>query len=98
MDSQLAELRNYLVIGGLLFVIGLIGFLVRRNLIVMFLLCIDSKCTTVHLSLSNLTPHCTQSPFFPYTPACPEGLVVSRGNHREPIPHVLLLDKGLEFP
>jgi NADH-quinone oxidoreductase subunit K len=30
-------LEYYLAVGGLLFVIGLIGFMVRRNLIVMFL-------------------------------------------------------------
>jgi len=30
-------LVNYLVVGGLLFAFGLVGFLVRRNLIVMFL-------------------------------------------------------------
>lgn len=35
--SEPALLQNYLVIGGLLFGIGLIGFLVRRNMIVMFL-------------------------------------------------------------
>jgi NADH-quinone oxidoreductase subunit K len=30
-------LRNYLIVGGLLFGIGLVGFLSRRNMIVMFL-------------------------------------------------------------
>lgn len=30
-------LQHYLIVGGLLFVIGLIGFMTRRNLIVMFL-------------------------------------------------------------
>jgi NADH-quinone oxidoreductase subunit K len=32
-----AVLHNYLVVGGLLFAIGLVGFLVRRNVIVVFL-------------------------------------------------------------
>jgi NADH-quinone oxidoreductase subunit K len=32
-----ATLQLYLMVGALLFVIGLIGFMVRRNLIVMFL-------------------------------------------------------------
>lgn len=39
-DHALAEvhlLQNYLLIGGLLFTIGLVGFLTRRNMIVMFL-------------------------------------------------------------
>jgi NADH-quinone oxidoreductase subunit K len=36
MNEQ-ALLQNYLLIGGLLFAIGLIGFLVRRNMIIMFL-------------------------------------------------------------
>ncbi len=35
--NEVALLQNYLVVGGLLFGIGLIGFLVRRNMIVMFL-------------------------------------------------------------
>ena len=34
---EAALLQNYLVVGGLLFGIGLIGFIVRRNMIVMFL-------------------------------------------------------------
>ena len=37
MESQLAELQSMLLVGGLLVVIGLVGFIVRRNLIVMFL-------------------------------------------------------------
>lgn len=35
--SEVALLQNYLLVGGLVFGIGLIGFLARRNLIVMFL-------------------------------------------------------------
>jgi NADH-quinone oxidoreductase subunit K len=35
--GELELLHNYLLIGGLLFAIGLAGFLVRRNLIVVFL-------------------------------------------------------------
>ncbi len=35
--NEAALLQNYLVVGGLLFGIGLIGFIVRRNMIVMFL-------------------------------------------------------------
>lgn len=35
--NESALLQNYLVVGGLLFAIGLVGFIVRRNLIVMFL-------------------------------------------------------------
>ena len=31
------ELHNYLVVGAILFVLGAIGFLTRRNLITMFL-------------------------------------------------------------
>lgn len=34
---ELALLQNYLIIGGILFAIGMMGFLVRRNMIVMFL-------------------------------------------------------------
>ncbi len=35
--NELALLHNSLIIGALLFAIGLIGFLARRNMIVMFL-------------------------------------------------------------
>lgn len=47
--NEAALLHNYLVIGGLLFAIGLVGFLVRRNLIVMFL-CIEMMLQGVSLS------------------------------------------------
>jgi NADH-quinone oxidoreductase subunit K len=30
-------LHNYLIVGAILFVLGMIGFLARRNLIIMFL-------------------------------------------------------------
>jgi len=35
--SESALLENYLIVGGLLFGIGLVGFLARRNMIIMFL-------------------------------------------------------------
>jgi NADH-quinone oxidoreductase subunit K len=35
--NEIGLLYNYLIVGSLLFVIGLVGFLVRRNMIVMFL-------------------------------------------------------------
>ena len=35
--SEIHLLQNYLLIGGLLFAIGLVGFLTRRNMIGMFL-------------------------------------------------------------
>lgn len=44
-----ALLCNYLVVGMLLFAIGLIGFLVRRNLIIMFL-CAEMMLQGVSLS------------------------------------------------
>ena len=34
---NLLALQHYLIVGGLMFVIGLIGFMTRRNLIVIFL-------------------------------------------------------------
>ena len=37
MPNEIALLDNYLVVGALLFAIGMIGFLSRRNMIVMFL-------------------------------------------------------------
>jgi len=50
MDSHLTELQNYLVLGGLLFSIGLIGLLVRRNMIVMFL-CVEMMLQGISVSL-----------------------------------------------
>jgi len=37
MSAEIALLNNYLIVGAVLFGIGLIGFLSRRNMIVMFL-------------------------------------------------------------
>ena len=37
MNHEIALLDNYLIVGAILFGIGLIGFLSRRNMIVMFL-------------------------------------------------------------
>jgi NADH-quinone oxidoreductase subunit K len=37
MSQEIALLNNYLIVGALLFGIGLIGFISRRNMIVMFL-------------------------------------------------------------
>ncbi len=36
-ESEVALLHNYLVVGALVFSIGLVGFLARRNIIIMFL-------------------------------------------------------------
>ena len=36
-ESEVALLGNYLIVGALVFSIGLVGFLARRNMIVMFL-------------------------------------------------------------
>ncbi len=47
--NELELLNSYLLLGGLLFVIGLAGFLIRRNLIVMFL-CIEMMLQGVSLS------------------------------------------------
>jgi NADH-quinone oxidoreductase subunit K len=37
MSNEVALLNNYLILGALLFGIGMVGFLSRRNMIVMFL-------------------------------------------------------------
>ena len=49
MDEQ-ALLQNYLIVGALLFGIGLVGFFSRRNMIVMFL-CAEMMLQGVSLSL-----------------------------------------------
>src|SRR3954465_2979194 len=48
--NEAALLYNYLTIGGLLFALGLIGFLVRRNMIVMFL-CAEMMLQGVSINL-----------------------------------------------
>lgn len=48
--SELALLYNYLAVGGVLFALGLIGFVVRRNMIVMFL-CAEMMLQGISLSL-----------------------------------------------
>ncbi len=50
MAEATQQTYNYLVIGGLVFTLGLIGFLVRRNVIVMFL-CAEMMLQGVSLSL-----------------------------------------------
>ena len=48
--NETSLLYNYLSVGAILFVLGLIGFLVRRNMIVMFL-CAEMMLQGVSLSL-----------------------------------------------
>jgi NADH-quinone oxidoreductase subunit K len=48
--NETSLLYNYLAVGGLLFALGLIGFLVRRNMIVMFL-CAEMMLQGISLSL-----------------------------------------------
>jgi NADH-quinone oxidoreductase subunit K len=48
--NETAFLQNYLLVGTILFAIGLTGFLVRRNVIVMFL-CVELMLQGVSLSL-----------------------------------------------
>lgn len=50
MNEAHALLFNYLLVGGLLFALGLIGFVARRNLIVIFL-CAEMMLQGVSLSL-----------------------------------------------
>jgi NADH-quinone oxidoreductase subunit K len=48
--NEVALLHNYLIVGGLLFAIGMVGFLVRRNLIVLFL-CAEMMLQGISVSL-----------------------------------------------
>jgi len=48
--SDIAILQNNLTLGAIVFALGLIGFLVRRNIIVMFL-CVEMMLQGVSLSL-----------------------------------------------
>lgn len=48
--QPITELAQYLTIGGILFALGMIGFLVRRNMIVMFL-CAEMMLQGISISL-----------------------------------------------
>ncbi len=48
--NETALLQNFLVVGGVLFALGLVGFLVRRNAIVMFL-CAEMMLQGVSMTL-----------------------------------------------
>ncbi len=50
-DPEVAMLVNYLVVGAMLFALGAAGFVVRRNLILMFL-CVEMMLQGVSLSLA----------------------------------------------
>ncbi|QDU94214.1 NADH-quinone oxidoreductase subunit NuoK [Lignipirellula cremea] len=50
MTADIALLQNYLVVGAILFAVGMVGFLVRRNMIIMFL-CAEMMLQGVSLSL-----------------------------------------------
>lgn len=50
MMDPISALNNYLLLGGLLFTLGLVGFLTRRNLILMFL-CVELMLQGVSMSL-----------------------------------------------
>lgn len=50
VDPETALLQNYLIVGAILFGVGLIGFLCRRNMIVMFL-CAEMMLQGVSVSL-----------------------------------------------
>jgi NADH-quinone oxidoreductase subunit K len=48
--TSIDQLYNYLVVGAILFVLGMIGFLARRNLIIMFL-CAEMMLQGVTLNM-----------------------------------------------
>lgn len=50
-DAELAMLVDYLVVGALLFTLGAVGFVIRRNLILMFL-CVEMMLQGISLSLA----------------------------------------------
>lgn len=56
LEAYPAILNNYLVVGALLFTLGLVGFLVRRNLIVMFL-CAELMLQGVSITLVGFSAY-----------------------------------------
>ena len=59
--NEIALLQNYLIVGGLLFGVGLVGLMARRNLIVMFLAA-ELMLQGVSLSLVAWGRYHTMSP------------------------------------
>ena len=55
--NEVALLHNYLIVGGLLFAIGAVGFIVRRNLIVLFL-CAEMMLQGISVSLVAWVRYC----------------------------------------
>jgi NADH-quinone oxidoreductase subunit K len=53
------ELINYLILGMLLFVIGAVGFVLKRNIISMFL-CVELMLNAVNLSFVAFAKHLNQ--------------------------------------
>jgi NADH-quinone oxidoreductase subunit K len=56
LEAYPAILNNYLIVGAVLFTMGLIGFLVRRNLIVMFL-CAELMLQGVSITLVGFSAY-----------------------------------------
>jgi NADH-quinone oxidoreductase subunit K len=56
LEAYPAILNNYLIVGALLFTLGLVGFLVRRNLIVMFL-CAELMLQGVSVTLVGFSAY-----------------------------------------
>src|SRR5947208_15285846 len=54
--NEVSLLYNYLTVGAILFALGLIGFLVRRNMIVMFL-CAEMMLQGISVSLIGWGPY-----------------------------------------
>lgn len=50
VDAEMALVHNYLIVGALLFGLGLVGFLTRRNMIVVFL-CVEMMLQGISVSL-----------------------------------------------
>ena len=48
-------LGHYLAVSGLLFVIGLAGVILRRNILIIFM-CLELMLNAANLSLNNLLP------------------------------------------
>jgi NADH-quinone oxidoreductase subunit K len=48
------QLTNYLILSSLLFIIGIIGVLIRRNAIIIFM-CIELMLNAVNLSLASFS-------------------------------------------
>ena len=66
--NELSLLYNFLLVGAILFALGLVGFVVRRNMIVMFL-CAEMMLQGILSIQAGDNPRITQDKMLAFVPS-----------------------------